>query len=56
MPIAPIITIIIGLAVAFVLPEWAKFGDKKNRQFVQLIFKVVGIVIIISGIISFFKG
>lgn len=56
MPVSPIITIIIGLLVAFVLPEWIKFGDKKSRQFVQLVFNVIGILIAISGAISFIRA
>jgi putative flippase GtrA len=56
MPVSPIITIIIGLLVAFVLPEWIKFGDKKNRQFVQLVINVIGILIAISGAISFIRA
>lgn len=52
MPVSPIITIIFGLLVAFVLPEWIKFGDKKSRKFVQLVLKVMGIVIIVSGVVS----
>lgn len=56
MPVSPIFTIVIGLLVAFVLPEWIKFGDKKTRQFVQLIFNVIGILIAISGAISFIRS
>lgn len=56
MPVSPIFTIVIGFLVAFVLPEWIKFGDKKTRQFVQLIFNVIGILIAISGAISFIRS
>ena len=56
MPVSPIFTIIIGLLVAFVLPEWIKFGDKKTRQFVQLIFNVIGILLAMSGAISFIRA
>lgn len=56
MPITPIVTIIIGLCVAFVLPEWIKFGDKKSRSFVQLLLNIIGILIAISGVINFIKS
>lgn len=55
MPIGPIISIVIGLCVAFIVPEWIKFGDKKSRQFVQLVLNIIGILIIISGVISFIQ-
>ena len=50
-----IATIIIGIIVAFVLPDWVKFGDKKSRQLVQLIFNVVGILIAVSGVLNLFR-
>ena len=56
MPVTPIVTIIIGLLVAFVLPEWVKFGDKKSRNFVRLLINIIGIMIIISGAISFIRA
>lgn len=56
MPITPIVTIIVGLCVAFVLPEWIKFGDKKSRSFVQLLLNIIGILIAISGVINFIKS
>ena len=55
MPIGPIFSIVIGLCIAFVLPEWIKFGDKKNRQFVQLVLNVIGILVIVFGVISFIQ-
>lgn len=56
MSISSIVTIIIGALVAFVVPEWVKFGDKKNRSFVRLVINVIGILIIISGVISFIRA
>ena len=56
MPVSPIITIIFGLLVAFVFPEWIKFGDKKSRKFVQLVLNVIGLLIIVSGAISFIRA
>ena len=47
-----IITIVIGLLIAFVAPDWVKFGGKDSRSFVQLVFNVVGIVIALSGIVN----
>lgn len=44
-----IITIIVGLVVAFILPEWIRFGSKSSRSFIQLVFNVTGILIAISG-------
>ena len=54
--ISSIVTVVIGLVVAFVLPEWVKFGDKKNRNFVRLVINIIGILIIISGAISFIRA
>ena len=56
MSISSSVTIIIGALVAFVVPEWVKFGDKKNRSFVRLVINVIGILIIISGVISFIRA
>lgn len=56
MPISSIVTIIVGLLVTFVVPEWVKFGDKKSRNFIRLVINVIGILIIISGAISFFRA
>lgn len=53
--ISSIITILVGLFVSFMLPDWIKFGDKKTRDFVRLVFNVVGVIIILSGIISLIK-
>lgn len=53
--ISSIITFVIGLLVAFVLPEWVKFGDRKSRDFVRLVINIIGILIMISGFISFIR-
>lgn len=55
MSVFPIITIIIGFFVAVALPEWVKFGDKSTRQFVRLVFRIIGIMIAISGFINLFR-
>lgn len=50
-----IVRIIIGLMIWKIVPGWIEFGTSKARSFVQLCCDVVGIIILISGVISLIK-
>ncbi len=56
MPFTPILTIIVGLLVAFMLPEFITIRDKDNRNFIKRVILIIGILILISGIIKFISS
>ena len=47
-----IIKIVIGLFLWKVVPGWIEFGSSGARSFVQLIFNIVGVILIIVGAIN----
>ena len=50
--IVAVVKIILGLFIWRIVPGWIEFGTAKARSFVQLCLNIIGIVIVISGIIS----
>lgn len=53
--ISSIVRIVIGLLIWKVVPGWIEFGTPQVRSFIQLCCNIVGIIIVISGVISLIR-
>lgn len=53
--ISSIVRIVIGLLIWKIVPGWIEFGTPQARSFIQLCCNIVGIIMVISGIISLIR-
>lgn len=49
------INIIIGTILIKYVPRWIKYGDKKVRNNNQLVVTIVGVLLLLTGIISLIR-
>lgn len=47
-----IIKIVIGLFLWKVVPGWIEFGSAGARSFIQLIFNIIGVILVIVGAVN----
>ncbi len=50
--IGGIIKLVIGLFLWKVVPGWIEFGSSGARSFVQLIFNIIGVILVIVGAVN----
>lgn len=50
--IGGIIKIVIGLFLWKVVPGWIEFGSSSVRSFIQLIFNIIGVILVIVGAVN----
>lgn len=50
--IGGIIKIVIGLFLWKVVPGWIEFGSSSARSFIQLIFNIIGVILVIVGAVN----
>lgn len=51
-----ILKIILGLFIWKIVPGWIEFGDGRMRSFIQLCVNIIGIIMVISGGLSFISS
>lgn len=49
-----IIQIVLGLFLWKVVPGWIEYGSTSVRDFIRLIFNIVGVILTIAGVIRVF--